>query len=226
MIKETILKKLGYRKCGAIDVPDDRDWIYSELVKSTPITNDIGDLSIYHQDQGNTPACTAYALAHCINIEIRKQSKHHPDVRGDDLWKKQQEDANSSLQDGDSLQHALSCAARYKVLDHVTGIRYGIKYWRVLKTDVLRVLQEDNATIYTGLLADYPMCDKNWFWKNTKKGGGHALCAFDGRIGVWGKGLNSWKKWGFKNTGVWNWYAQDTNSMFSFYAIRVVPQSQ
>ena len=225
MILHEYWKRLiGQRKCGAFDEPDERDWEYTKEVGNALRSQkgDMSDLSIYYQDQGNLPACTAYSLAHCINIEIGKRFHYFSDVRGADLWKHQKEDAGNNLSQGDSLQHALKCAHKYKLFDHVKKKWFDIKYYRVLKEDALRVLDADNVTLYTGLLADYPMCDSNWYWRNTKKGGGHALCAFDGEIGVRGTGINSWKGWGYKKTGVWHWNAQDTGSLFSFYAIEVV----
>ncbi len=221
---EFLYKLFGYRKCGAFDIPGDKDWEYTKEVSEALKTakQDLGDLSIYYQDQGKAPSCTAYALAHCINIEIRKKLHYQPDVRGIDLWKHQQADAKSTLSSGDSLQHAMKCGTKYKIFDHVKKKWFDIKYYRVPKTDVLRALEDDNVTLYTGLMVDSPMCDSGWYWRNTKRGGGHANCAHHGKRGLYGQGLNSWKKWGLKKTGAWFWHAKDTNSMFSFYAIEVV----
>ena len=203
VIKEWSFLVRGKRKCGARDAPDERDWIYTDKIANEKRVKkrDIGDLSIYHQNQGATPACTAYGLAHCINIEIRKRFKYQPDVRGADLWKNQQIDASDDLRYGDSLQHALKCAHKYKVYDHVKKKWYDIEWYRVMKSDVMFALVNDNATIYTGLMADYPMCDEDWYWRNTGNGGGHCVCAHDGRKSISAKLLNSWDDWGIDGPG-------------------------
>lgn len=222
-LHEFLYKLIGYRRTGAWDEPSPEDWLLVKPIQKELATSpyNMGDLSIYYQNQKNMPSCSAFALAHCINIEIRKKFHYQSDVRGIDLWENQKKDADSDLSTGDSLQHAMKCAHKYKAFDHVKKKTFDIQYFRVDKKDVLSAL-EDNLTLYTGLLADSPLCNESYFWRNTGKGSGHAINGFDGKRNNFGKFLNSWKNFGFKRTGVFYVHPKDINSMFTFYAISVI----
>ena len=224
-MKEQLLQFAGYRKCGAFDVPDDRDWIYDknvgaiikELHKGSLGT---GDLPIYKKSQGTNPSCTAYGLTACVEIEVVKTFHYLPDISSEDQWKRQKESAKSNLDDGDKLQNALSVGRKNGFYDKVKKVWYDIEYYRVMKEDMKKVMTEDNATIYTGSLISYKMVDKNYFHTKETTAGGHAWCSYD-----WGYGLNSWGNWGYKNTGVFYYDEENFPQLFTAYAVLVKPRT-
>lgn len=220
-MSETLLKLQGYRKNGLLDADSIDFPTYKpsgKLQGPVVLPNGDIDLNIYFQDQGKTSRCTAYGLTHAVEIEITKKKKVQAYINAEALWSLQL-NTGATEKYGDALQNAIR-SSKLGMYDFSTKTTYKPKVSQILKSDLKKAVQDRDCTVYTGILADWPTCTADWVWRDTGRGGGHAICIIDYKDGFYWA-LNSWYKYGIKGTGVFKIREEDAKHLFTAFAVTI-----
>lgn len=212
-MKEFLYYIFGFRKTGAINYEDPRDFVLAvgslmDLLSDTQIMEFQKGLSqndnVYFQDQGNTNECVPTAVAMAMSslatrtfgIQITFSAKYVRDLMIARGWY----DPKKGAIVANGLKAVVQECRENGFVTDINGDKYNFpKYLYVKKEDWLETFKK-GYQIVTGAYTTRPMIDSLGFFRAVKSGGGHCLRGIDGIIGLC-LGGNSWKNFGIKNNG-------------------------
>lgn len=223
-MNETLLRISGYRKSGLL--PDVKETFavsqyiptkFELAMAKTKIVMPDGDVNfgVYAQDQGNTATCWAYAIAGAMNAFLTQELRVYTCFEGN-LFAADVEEINPGVsKNGNTLQDTIAKAKQLGLYDKITQKRWIPVVQLVQKKD-LQVALNNDAIIFTGAGIQSKMIDKDYCLMIGN--GGHAFY-LNGASDVGAYGINSWRKFGVKNTGLFKARAKDYGKLFSCYKI-------
>jgi len=229
LIKELFFVVRGYRKAGAWDKHDYRDFPLTSEVPKYKI--DLHNISI--MNQGKKPWCVAYAWAYIAGSLLTAHFGRKITINPEYLWKLMVKHGYCSMDSqGTFLRNGGKAIMKECTLnegiDAEDGGVYAFESFRIVERYEFAKVLLDGYCIATGSVILRPMCNTDWFYRPTKTGGGHAY-ALNAQLETKRKFANSWgdKHWGYKmknkHTGCGWVNNSDLSSLFNSSFILVKP---
>lgn len=205
-INEELHRLLGYRKLGAVDSPDERDYT-TERIKESQIESPKGLIDLTNtniKNQKRTNRCTAFGLTTIVETMLTRRLRKEIWINSTQIWKLQLE-TGADEQKGDTLQNALN-ALNENGLEFNDYDDYGRAKYRKVYFDgysklsrvpkIFKEWQCKGHPIYTGSFVYDNTVDEFNYWRlhGVNKRGGHAFAISGHAIdfikeGSWG---NRW----------------------------------
>lgn len=210
VIREMFSYLMGYRKCGAYDSYDERDYPLSENLidyKSRPFEDDGIDLdNIPYQDQGITDRCVGFSWAGAASSLCTRHFGKKTTFNGNYIWHLIELWGYSLPEGGAYLRSGgkailKECKERGGILA-TDGRRYSFEKFEEVRPAQFSVVHKKGHQIVTGDIIRTPMCNYDWtIREDGSTRGGHAFIDMDNTGGV-DVGRNSWRRWGIRKHGV------------------------
>lgn len=237
MILDILSRWLGYRRLGAEDAPDKRDYKTSVILKEQILSpeKNIELANTHIKNQGRTNYCSSYALASVVETMLTAMLKkkiwidpfpfvENQKKRRAKLAERDPLEGWDIDKDGDTLQNALQALLDYGcyVNDYNADGEPNYRkatidgYAKVTRSEIPEWIKKGHP-IYTGSgVYDNYTTDGFWNVRGRNKRGGHAF--FIPNLKTYYQMQNSWGG-NWNNHGLANIKKEDTRRLFSKYVI-------
>lgn len=225
MIKELILKLLGFRKSGLqVVAPDERDYEAEKIIKLGAVAGVLParvDLSnTFAMNQGRTMRCTAYSVSACFaghNIQQHKDKTIFFDP--DELWVHQLRNGDADEKLGATITSPLKALKEYGMM--FAEKKYTISGYAYVKKDNWKQYLSKGYRIHTGGYTSSPLVNANYDYKvPSSPRGGHAwyIVGYDDSKAHF-ICMNSWGFFGKNNSGIFYVRYGDEKHLFRGFVL-------